>query len=62
MERRIDIRRERDGYFILDTRLKIKYQLDENKCLIKQINDICDIINMGGERYDDTGNENRNES
>lgn len=62
MGRRIDIGKEKDGYFILDTRLKIKYRLNEDRCLIKQINDICDIINMGGEYYDDTRDKNRNES
>lgn len=61
MKKRVDIKRIGGDYFIIDTTNNIKYQLDENICLIKQINDICDIINMKGEHYGNSRNKNRDE-
>lgn len=40
----IDIIKENGEYYIVDTTNNIKYQLDKNKCLIMQINHICDMI------------------
>lgn len=60
MERRVEIKKDNDRYYIIDTKLQISYPLDNNKCLIKQINDICEIINMKGDNYDKR-NKNREE-
>lgn len=50
--KKTDIIKENGEYYIVDTTNNIKYQLDKNKCLLKQITDICDLIMVKGDEAD----------
>lgn len=59
----MEILKSSEGYYVLDTRLNIRYPLSEDKCLIRQVNDIAEIILLKRRHGNaTTRNENSQES
>lgn len=62
-KKEIQIRKLEGTYYVIDVGNSIKYPIDDNNCLIKQLNDICEIIFLKGEYYDENPrHKNREES